>query len=245
MTRRLSVWFLRSVIARFSPFAPAGVQEWGQAMLREMEFVQGSWSALGWAVGAARSYARAAATAPMAAASDVPGRLRMMERSVRQRTRFIYAVAPLEITAFAFFISTTTDLLLRLAFGLIIAAMLYAIAEVTMFRGAAIDPAADATPTWPSDFRRELTRQSAFHAPWRVYIRLTLITPPLLLLVLHRPHLYLVWPGVAVVLALALLGLFLNRRMKLWYERQIEALDTIFPQGPHGQAAPTATPRTP
>ena len=232
MIRRLSVWLLRSVVARFAPFAPAGVQEWGQAMLRELDFVMGSWPALRWAVGAARSFVQAATAAPMASASDAPCRSRMMERLVRQRTRFIYAIAPLEVAAFGFFIYTTSDLLSRLAFGLIIAAMLYAVVEVTRFRCAVIDPAAHATAAWPSDFRRELTRQSAFHAPWRVCIRLLLIMLPLLLLFLRRPHPYSTWPGVAALLALSGLGFFLNRRMQLWYKSQIDALDIIFPNPP-------------
>jgi len=47
LTRRAASRWLRAVIRR----SPAQSQEWGQAMLRESDFVEGDWPALRWALG--------------------------------------------------------------------------------------------------------------------------------------------------------------------------------------------------
>ena len=48
--RRLACWLMESSLR----FAPLEAQDWGRAMRAELDFVQTSWEALGWAAGGAR-----------------------------------------------------------------------------------------------------------------------------------------------------------------------------------------------
>jgi hypothetical protein len=52
--RRLASAILTTSVRRVSP----GVREWGNAMLREMDFVEGDWAALFWALGSATALLR-------------------------------------------------------------------------------------------------------------------------------------------------------------------------------------------
>ena len=47
--RRFATWLLRSAVR----IAPPGTSEWGQAVLGEMDQVEGDWAALLWAIGGA------------------------------------------------------------------------------------------------------------------------------------------------------------------------------------------------
>jgi len=53
-TKLMAIRRLASAILTASVrWAPPGVREWGNAMLREMDFVEGDWAALFWAFGSA------------------------------------------------------------------------------------------------------------------------------------------------------------------------------------------------
>jgi len=54
LIRRAASRWLRAVIRR----SPAQSQEWGQAMLRENDFVEGDWPALRWALGSMAALCR-------------------------------------------------------------------------------------------------------------------------------------------------------------------------------------------
>jgi hypothetical protein len=55
--RRLARGLLRAVVR----LAPAPAREWASAMLRELDFVEGEWAALAWALGSAAAIVRLSA----------------------------------------------------------------------------------------------------------------------------------------------------------------------------------------
>jgi hypothetical protein len=78
MIRRLALGILQMALRHASPRA----QEWGQAMLRELDFVKGDWAALRWSVGSAASLFR-----PFDVPLDSPVGVAAMTRSLMEKTR--------------------------------------------------------------------------------------------------------------------------------------------------------------
>ena len=50
LLRRVAVWISNGVVRRASP----GAKEWAEATAHEVEFIEGDWAALGWALGSVR-----------------------------------------------------------------------------------------------------------------------------------------------------------------------------------------------
>jgi hypothetical protein len=120
MTIRLASTILTAAIRGASP----EVREWGNAMLREMDFIEGDWAALFWALGSATALFRRL-DAPMSNVSDIFSRTQALMQKVKRRTLIGYAVCFVVIVGFGRFTLIFANSLQRLGCGLTVVATLY------------------------------------------------------------------------------------------------------------------------
>jgi hypothetical protein len=97
--RRLASAILTAAVGHASP----KTREWSNAMLREMDFVEGDWAALFWALGSAIALFRRL-EAPMSNLSDISLRTQALMKKIRKRTLTGYTVCFVLVVAFGGFI---------------------------------------------------------------------------------------------------------------------------------------------
>ena len=222
-----------SILNRAVQHAPFESQEWGWAMLHEMEFVEGDWAALRWAIGGAFALTRGC-NVPMSDLSEVPARMESLEKAARRQYRGGYVASFIVIAGFAWFLFHVANPLQRVGCVFTIVGsgfLIYQLERNRRQRKAAAE-AIEEMPTPSERYRALLERLRDFHCGRKFWSRLILFLPgPLLFLVGFRiayPQLLsIVWREGGAFLALGALAIPLNLKLARKYERQIEQLDRL------------------
>lgn len=224
--RRLASAILTAAVRRASP----GVREWGNAMLREMDFVEGDWSALFWALGSAIALFRHL-EAPMSNLSDVFPRTQALMREIKKRTLFGYLACFIVIVAFGRFIFIFPSPLERVGSSLTVAATFYLVYQLHERRNRKL-PSEIHRSACTAFYRTELERQRDFHrGPW-FWSRLIVFIPGYILFLIGtamaHPHLAQSMTRIgACFLGLCVVAVPLNLRRSRKYQRQIDELDSM------------------
>jgi hypothetical protein len=171
MMRRLASAILRTALRYASPQA----QEWGQAMLREMDFVEGDWAALRWSVGSAASLFRRF-DVPLSAPGGVLERAHVLGRTIDRRTIGGGLVCVIMLAGFVWNAIHHVNTLQLVACGLIIVASAYMLGQLYLRRQGT--PPMNGTPRECMDYyREELVRQRDYHRGAWLWTRLVLLFP--------------------------------------------------------------------
>jgi hypothetical protein len=206
------------------------VREWGNAMLREMDFVENDWAALFWALGSATALFKHL-EAPMSNLSDVLSRTQALMKKIRRRTLIGYAVCLIMIATCARFFFVFHNTLQRVGSGLTLAATLY-IAYQLYERGIRTLPP-EIRPAASTDFyRAELARERDFQCGIRFWFRLVIPSAGVILILIGSA---MADPGstrelafiVACFIGLCIVEVPINRRLSRKYQRQMDELDAL------------------
>ena len=224
--RGLAAKILGASVRRASP----SMQEWGKAMLAEMEHVEGDWAALFWAFGGARSLLWAW-NSPIKSLADVPGKLQRFEKKVRKRTILGLAGGIGLIAYFAYFVLVFSNQVARVGAALTIGALIFMMHQLYRHR-LGRGSTNDSTPDLIGRFRIELSRQRDFHRGVDLWSRLVILLPPYLLFCVGMG---MEWPlaanvtyGIEICATLfAVAAVPLNLREARKYQRQIDELDVL------------------
>jgi hypothetical protein len=141
--------------------ASSGCKEWAEGLAREVEFVQGDWAALGWAVGSTRVLLNRA-VAPMTSLADVRDGVRGLSKWLRRRTSGY---------AFLFFYAfyNTMKMMgagsvqLRSGYGFLAAAATFSVITLLLRRRMQQAPDGDDLVDWVRYYRFELEGQRDFY----------------------------------------------------------------------------------
>lgn len=199
-------------------------------MVREMDFVEGDWAALFWAVGSTAALFRYS-EAPMSNLSDIFSRTQALMKKIRKRTRGGYGACFVLIVGFGSFAFIFPNTLMRVGSGLTVAAALYMAYQLYERRNR--KPPSETRPSACTAFyRTELERQRDFHRGSWFWSRLIIMIPGYMLFLI----------GVAIASPesarfMAIIGVFflggcalaipLNLRLSRKYQRQIDELDAL------------------
>ena len=224
--RGLAAKILGASVRRASP----SMQEWGKAMLAEMEHVEGDWAALFWALGGARSLLWAW-NSPMKSLADVPGKLQRFEKTIWKRTVFGSLLMFGMSIWIGSLIFTLPNLLARVGAYLLMVAIIYGAWQLYSKRLRRVSTA-EGSDALVEGFRGELARQRDFHQGFYFWSRLFAMFPGYFLLCsgiaaaypgaggeMHRDEVYF--------LILAVAAVFVQRRDARKYQRQIDELDVL------------------
>ena len=173
--RRLASAILTTSVRWASP----GVREWGNAMVREMDLVEGDWAALFWALGSATALFRGL-EAPMTNLSDVFARTQALMKKIRRRTLKGYAVCFVVIVSFGWFVFIFPNPLQRVGSGLTLVATLYVAYQLYERRNRKL-PSETQPSACTAFYRTELERQRDFHRGPSFWSRLVIGVPGYLL----------------------------------------------------------------
>lgn len=225
MIRRLASAILTAAVQCGSP----GVREWGNAMLREMDFVEGDWAALFWALGSATALFRHL-EAPMSNLSDVFSRTQALMKEIKKRTLVGYAACFLVIVAFGRFIFIFPSPLERVGSGLTVAATFYLVYQLHERRNRKL-PFEVQSSACTAFYRTELERQRDFHRGSWFWSRLVIMIPGYVLFLIgfamaHPESARSMTIIGACFLALCVVAVPLNLRRSGKYQRQLDELDS-------------------
>ena len=99
--RRLAGAIVSTAVRHATPES----RDWGNAMLRELDFVEGDWAALSWAVGSAATLLKGV-DMPMKGLADLPRKVQSFEKEIRRskvRACAVRFVESMAVTPFIFF----------------------------------------------------------------------------------------------------------------------------------------------
>ena len=224
--RRLASAILTASVRWASP----GVRQWGNAMLHEMDFVEGDWAALFWALGSATALFKHL-EAPMSNLSDVFSRTQALMKKIRRRTLVGYAVCFIVIVTFGSFILIFPNTLARIGSGLTVAAALYMAYQLYERRNRK-PPSGTGLSACTAFYRKELERQRDFHRGIWFWSRLVFMVPGYVLFIVGAAmaHPELAREYAVITICYILLGIVavpLNQRLSRTYQRQIDELDAL------------------
>jgi hypothetical protein len=227
----MTVRELASTILRFSirHASPKG-REWGQAMLREMDFVKGDWTALFWAIESAAALLMRS-HASMSSRADVLSKSNALMKTVRRRTLAGYAVCLFVILWLVHDYVLFSNTPQKVGSGIIVGGSLYMAYQLYRRRGGAFPPD-PGSPAFADSYRAELERQRDFHRGVWLWSRVVFLFPGLLLLcigfAIGDPRHGRYWATMAasfVIMSIAAVPL--NLRLSRKYQRQIDELDAL------------------
>lgn len=225
--RDLAVWILRIAIRHASPDA----QEWGNAMLREMDSVEGDWAALLWALGSVRALCQGYKAPVTNDLNEIVRRARRFEENIRSRTRLGYFVALFNIPWFAHLAFVAPNALQCI--GAILTVLGTALNTYQLYaRRFGKTLAEPGSPAWVDCFHAELARQRDFHQGAWFWSRVGVFAPGLIIYCLGAamayPECALPWyVMIAIFCAMLPIAVRLNRAEARQYQRQIDHLDAF------------------
>jgi len=215
------------IVSTINRFAPVGTAEWSRAILCEMEFIEGDWAALWWALGSmtmlfTRPQTHSAATA------IVPWPVEDLIRKVRRRTAFGYTLASVLALTFLGLLAVFSTFIQRLGCGLGITAMLYTWCQLFALRvqhrwtrSASLANAA---------YRSELERQRDFYCRFSFWSRIAIVVCGITLICLggvfgHPESLRGITFAAIGLIGLLGIAIWLNIRETRQFQAQIDHLD--------------------
>jgi hypothetical protein len=224
--RRLASAILSASVRR----APPAVREWGNAMLREMDFVEGDWAALFWALGSATALFKRLG-APMSNLPDVLSRTQALMKKIRRRTLMGYAVCFIASVTFGSFIFIFPNTLQRVGSGLTVAAVVYMAYQLYERRNGK-QPSESRPSACTAFYRTELERQRDFHRDVWFWSRLVILVPGYILFCIGsamvHPELARGFFAIAgAFIVLCIVAVPLNLRLSRKYQRQIDEVDSL------------------
>ena len=202
-------------------------------MLREMDFIEGDWAALFWALGSATALFKHS-EAPMSGPVDVFSQTQALAKKIRRRTLKGYALLLILIVAFGRFFFVFPNTLQRVGSVLTVAALLYGAYQLYERRNRTLP--SEPSPAACTDFyRAELARQRDFHRGILFWSRLVIMIPGYILFLIGFAMAY---PGLtrnlaiigACFIGLCIVAVPVNLRLSRKYQRQMDALDEL-PKG--------------
>lgn len=224
--RGLASAILTAAVRRASP----GVREWGAAMLRELDFVEGDWAALLWAIGSVTVLFKHLGN-PMSDPTDVLSRAQALMRKIRRRTLMGYGASLILTVAFGSFIFTVPNTLQRIGSGLFVVTGLHMAYQLYKRRGNELssETRSSACKTF---YRAELERQRDFHRGIWFWSRLVFMVPGYVLFIIGAAmaHPELAREYAVITTCFIILGIVavpLNQRLSRKYQRQIDELDAL------------------
>ena len=226
MMRRLAAGILRTALRYSSPRA----QEWGQAMLREMDFVEGDWAALRWSLGSAASLFRRFEV-PLSSPGGVVAKTLELMGKTRKRT-IVGSGVCLIVLAWSvrnIFHSPNTPQL--------IGSWLYVLVSLfflgQLYLGRSGTPPLESDSSAGMDFyRKELVRQRDFHRGAWLWSRVVVMIPGYMLLcfgfgMAHPAIARIMHFDMVAFLVLCVLAFPLNLKLARKYQGQIDELDEL------------------
>ena len=224
--RRFASAILTAAVRRTSP----QVRAWGEAMLREMDFVESDWAALFWAFGSAIALFRHL-EAPMSSLSDIFSQTQALMKKIRRRTLLGYATCFVVIVSFGSFTFIFHNTVLQIGSGLIAALAFYTAYQLYEGRNRK-PPSETKLPVCAAFYRTELERQRDFHRGSRFWSRLVIPIPPYIMVLVG---LAITYPGLARAMAiigacfvgLCVVAIPFNLELSRKYQRQIDELDAL------------------
>lgn len=163
MTRRrkLAIKISDTIVRRSLP----AYRDWAEATRREMEFIEGDWAALGWALGSWKMAASCRCQgAPLRSLAEVPGAARTFVRTARWST----IVTWLSLLWMCYWFSgifrhTTLNPSRLLGWSFVVAVLVYIACHAIVFRGWSL-PREGELPVIAGLYRSALERQRDFQA---------------------------------------------------------------------------------
>lgn len=228
--RKIAAMILCTAVRQSLP----GSQEWGQAMLRELDFVEGDAAALSWALGSASSLMKARLLpqklGPLTSLAGVPLRADALMKATRMRTLAgsagsIFVAIFITLNFFNF-----PSLLQRIGEGMIVVGALYMLYQVYIGRGRTAPSGASASAR-EEFYRAELVRQRDFHRGRYFWARMIIFTPGCLLLCFAcanvDPQNKACLLNGMVIIVFCIIAVPANLRIARKYQRQIDELDAL------------------
>ena len=160
LVRRVAMKISGVVVSYASP----GCKEWAWGLAREAEFVEGDWSALGWALGSSRVLLDRR-EAPVTSLADVAGAARRFSESVRKGT-VTYAFLFLWVFIYALrLLNAGGSSEQRFSCGVaVLTAICLGVSEL-IHRRTQQAPQTEDMGAWALYYRSELERQRDFYFP--------------------------------------------------------------------------------
>ncbi len=209
--------------------ASPGAKEWAEATAREVEFIEGDWAALGWALGSMRLLLRCK-DAPITSAADVPQAALDFARKIRRRTVLGCAVCAFVVFSFSRLALRMHQPAQRIGACLVVASVLYMTLQLLARRGRL--SLRWGTLASMEAYRNELERQRDFHRGIWLWSRVVAMVPGYLLFCIAgaivHPVIARQMAGIVLVyLILGVLAVPLNLRRARGYQRRIDELDAL------------------
>ena len=170
MIQRWAVRILQHVIRR----APAARQEWGRAMLREMNYVEGDWAALRWAIGSAWSI-RPAGVGPVRSGRWGTRNSRVDHGDSAADAEWICGLLAGD-RGFVWYLFLFRSWMQQLGSGLTMAGATFMIYQLYRARGKNL-PDGLSAPASVDFYRVELERQRDFHSGMQFLWRFLALIP--------------------------------------------------------------------
>jgi hypothetical protein len=227
--RRLASAIFTAAVRRAAPRD----REWGNAMLREMDFAEDDWAALCWAIGSATTLLKHSEV-PTSEPSAIVSQLQVLTKKVRRRTLAGYTFSLAVMVAFERFFFVFHNTLQRVGSALTVAGLLYWIYQVYYVRNRTL-PSEPSPAVCTAFYRAELARQRDFHRGIWFWSRLLVMVPGYILFLIGFTMAYpRLARGLAMIGVCFLLGCVLavpiNLRLSRRYQRQMDELDAL-PKG--------------
>jgi hypothetical protein len=224
--RRLASAVLTTAIRHTSP----RVREWGNAMLREMDFIENDWAALFWALGSATALFKKL-EAPMSEPSDIFSKTQALLRTIHRRTVVGGVACFIGVLSFGSFVFIFRSTLLQIGASLTVLATLYFAYQLYERHGGKL-PSDASSPAIRDFYQEELERQRDFHRGIWFWSRLVTLVPGYFLFCMGaaRAHPEVAWVMVADMvcfIVLCILAVRLNLRCSRKYQRQIDELNSL------------------
>jgi hypothetical protein len=173
MTRRrkLAIKISDTVVRRSLPT----YRDWAEATRRELEFIQGDWAALGWALGSWKVAARCRCAPPLTSWAEVPGAARTFVKTARVSTIVTWLSLLWMCGWFSGVVPHTNPNPSRpLGWGFIAAVLVYIACQAIAYRGWRL-PLEGELPVVASWYRAALERQRDFQAGAWYWLRAALL----------------------------------------------------------------------
>jgi hypothetical protein len=208
-------------------------QEWGRAMAREMDCIDGDWAALYWAAGSATALFRGFQP-PIHDVSQISNRMQSLGKKVRRRNFGAYAACLIIALSWIGFFFTLPNPIARLGSILILLSVGIFLGQVRLnqirMRESKILSAAH--PNSIEAYRVALQHQRQFHSGIWLWSRIMSLLPGYLIFcagfAISHPEVArpLYWIQIcAIVLAIAAMPL--NLRLARRFQRQIGELHSL------------------
>jgi hypothetical protein len=224
--RTIGTSILKAAVRRASP----EIEQWGTAMLNEMEAIENDWAAFRWALGSAAALFRGLEVR-INDSSEIPGRLEHLQECTRRWQRAGYLVCFVVIGGFAYYFAIFPNIVERIGCALTILGSGFMAGQLcwnyVRRRAARSDSGSSAVI---DQYRAVLQHRRDFHRGTWFWSRMIIFLPgPMLCMYgLRRAD-----PGpgslfvIIVFLVFAIMAIPLNLGLSRKFHREIERVDNL------------------